>query len=276
MKALVTGASSGMGRDMAKYLLELNYDLILVSRNKEKLDKEFESYKDKVKTYSFDLTKEEECIKLYEEVKNENIDILINNAGFGDSGNFTETNLDKELEMIDLNVKAYHILTKLFLKDFVKRNYGRILNVASIAGFMPGPYMATYYATKNYIVSLSLAIYEELKKDNSKVKISVFCPGPVTTNFNEVANVKFSIAPLSSEYASKVAIEGMFENKLLIIPNNMKVNHLLTKIVPTKIVLGVTSLVQERRSTLVEQSKQNKTNNQNNKDSSIQQFPIIF
>lgn len=250
MKALVTGASSGMGRDMAKYLLELNYDLLLVARDKEKLDKEFEDYKDKVKTYSYDLTKEEECIKLYEEVKKENIDILINNAGFGDSGNFTETSLEKEMEMINLNIKAYHILTKLFLKDFSKRNYGRILNVASIAGFMPEPYMATYYATKNYIVSLSLAIYEELKKDNSKVKISIFCPGPVDTNFNSTANVKFNIAPLTSKHASKVAIEGMFQNKLIIIPNNMKANHLLSKIAPTKIVLKVISLVQERKHVL--------------------------
>lgn len=250
MKALVTGASSGMGRDMAKYLLELNYELLLVSRDKEKLDFEFSKYKDKVRTYAFDLTKEEECKRLYNEVQNENIDILINNAGFGDSGNFTETNLDKEMEMIDLNVKAYHILTKLFLKDFVKRDYGRILNVASIAGFMPGPYMATYYATKNYIVSLSLAIYEELKKDNSNVKISIFCPGPVDTNFNNVANVKFNIASLTSEHASKVAIEGMFQNKLLIVPNNMKVNHFFSKITPTKILLKAISLVQERRSML--------------------------
>lgn len=255
MKALITGASSGMGRDMAKYLLNLGYNIIAVAKNKENLDKEFKEYKDKVKTYAYDLTKEIECIKLYEEVKKENIDILINNAGFGDSGNFTETKLNKEMDMIDLNIKAYHILTKLFLKDFVKRDYGRILNVASIAGFMPGPYMATYYASKNYIVSLSLAIYEELKKDKSKVKISIFCPGPVDTNFNNVANVKFNIGALSSKYASKVAIEGMFRNKLLIIPYNMKVNHLLTKIAPIKIVLNVISLIQERRSILVNQQK---------------------
>jgi len=255
MKALVTGASSGMGRDMAKYLLNLGYDIIAVAKNKEKLGIEFKEYKDKVKTYAYDLTKEDECIKLYEEVKKENIDILINNAGFGDSGNFIETNLDKEMEMIDLNIKAYHILTKLFLKDFVKRDYGRILNVASIAGFMPGPYMATYYASKNYIVSLSLAIYEELKKDKSKVKISIFCPGPVDTNFNNVANVKFNIGALSSQYASKVAIEEMFKNKLIIIPYNMKANRILTKIAPTKIILKVMSLIQERRSVLVEQNK---------------------
>ena len=192
---------------------------------------------------------------ILKEVKKENIDILINNAGFGDSGNFTETSLEKEMEMIDVNIKAYHILTKLFLRDFVKRDYGRILNVASIAGFMPGPYMATYYATKNYIVSLSLAISEELKKDNSKVKISIFCPGPVDTNFNNVANVKFNIGALSSEYASKVAIEGMFQNKLMIIPINMKANHLLTKIAPTKMVLKAVSLIQERRSKLVSDKK---------------------
>ena len=185
--------------------------------------------------------------RILKELKDENIDILINNAGFGDAGNFTETSLDKEMDMIDLNIKAYHILTKLFLKDFVKRDYGRILNVASMAGFMPGPYMATYYATKNYIVSLSLAIYEELKRDKSNVKISIFCPGPVNTNFNNVADVKFNISSLNSEYASKVAIDGMFMNKLLIIPNNMKFNHLLTKIVPTKSILFVNSLIQERK-----------------------------
>ena len=173
---------------------------------------------------------------------------MINNAGFGDFGNFTETNLDKELDMIDLNIKAYHILTKLFLKDFVKRDYGRILNVASIAGFMSGPYMATYYATKNYIVSLSLAIYEELKKDKSNVKISIFCPGPVDTNFNNVANVKFNIPSLTSNYASKLAIDGMFKDKLIIVPPNMKVNHILSKVAPTKLVLEVNSKVQERNS----------------------------
>ena len=247
MKALITGASSGMGRDMAKYLSKFGYKLFLVARDKGKLDKEFKGYKN-VKTYGFDLTKKEECLKLYDCVKKEKIDILINNAGFGDSGNFTETNLDKELEMIDLNIKGYHILTKLFLKDFVKRDYGRILNVASMAGFMPGPYMATYYATKNYIVSLSLAIYEELKRDKSNVKISIFCPGPVNTNFNNVANVKFNIPSISSGTASKIAIDGMFENKLLIIPNNMKFNHFLSKVSPIEIVLTFNSLVQERNS----------------------------
>ena len=245
MKVLITGASSGMGRDMAKYLYSLGYELYLVSLNKRELDREFKGYKN-VHTYGYNLIVEEECVKLYNSLKNENIDILVNNAGFGDAGLFTETSLDKEMDMIDLNVKAYHILTKLFLRDFVKRNYGRILNVASMAGFMSGPYMATYYATKNYIVSLSLAIYEELKRSNSNVKISVFCPGPVNTNFNRVANVKFNISSIGSEFASKTAIEGMFMNRLIIIPDNMKFNYFLTRIVPTKVMLFVNSFIQER------------------------------
>ena len=246
MKVLITGSSSGMGKDMAKYLLEYDFELYLVAKEKDKLDKIFSSYKDKVKAYGYDLTKKEECIKLYKKLKVEEIDILINNAGFGDAGNFTETSLDKELEMIDLNIKAYHILMKLFLQDFTKRNYGRILNVSSMAGFMPGPYMATYYATKNYITSLSLAVFEELKRNNSNVKISVFCPGPVNTNFNNVANVKFYIPSLTSEYASKYAIDNMFKDRLIIIPPNMKLNYCLIKTMPKKVILTVNSLIEER------------------------------
>lgn len=247
MKALITGTSSGMGKDMAKYLASLGYDLIVVSRNKEKLESIYKDEKVKVTIIDMDLTDTDNCIKLHEMLKKENIDILINNAGFGDAGKFTKTNLDKELEMIDLNVKSYHILTKLFLTDFVKRDYGRILNVASIAGFMYGPYMATYYATKNYVVSLTLGIIRELKKDKSKVKVSLFCPGPVRTNFNNVANVKFNIGSISSEYASIYAIDNMFKNKEVIVPPNMKLAKLLVKIVPYNIVTLINSYVQERK-----------------------------
>lgn len=247
MKALVTGASSGMGKDMAKYLASLGYDLFVVSRDKEKLESIYKDEKVKVIIIDMDLTNTDNCIKLHEMLKKENIDILINNAGFGDAGKFTKTNLDKELEMIDLNVKSYHILTKLFLKDFVKRDYGRILNVASIAGFMYGPYMSTYYATKNYVVSLTLGIIRELKKDKSKVKVSLFCPGPVKTNFNKVANVKFNIGSISSEYASIYAIDNMFKDKEIIVPPNMKLTKLLIKILPYNIITLINSYVQERK-----------------------------
>jgi len=246
MKALVTGASSGMGLDMSKYLIKLGYDVIAVSSNKNKLDEAYKKY-DNVKTICLDLTKKNNCLKLYDMVKGDNIDILVNNAGFGDAGNFCETSLDKELSMIDLNIRSYHILTKLFLKDFIKRDYGRILNIASMAGFMPGPYMATYYATKSYVVNLSLAIYEELKKDRSNVKISIFCPGPVKTNFDNVANVKFNMMQLDSDYASKYAIDNMFLDKLVIVPPNMKLNKFMSKIAPIKWVLFINSKVQRRK-----------------------------
>lgn len=246
MKILITGASSGMGRDMALYLLENNHEVYVVSRNKQTLKDIYKDYKN-VKIYEYDLTIKDNCYNLYNELKKENIDILINNAGFGDAGSFSETSLAKELDMIDLNIKAYHILTKLFLQDFIKRDSGHILNVSSMAGFMPGPYMATYYATKNYITSLSLAIYQELKRDKSNVKISLFCPGPVNTNFNNVANCHFNVKGLDSKEVSKYAIDNMFKNKLLIIPNNMKLLRIFAKISPIKLTLYINSFVQERK-----------------------------
>lgn len=119
MKALITGASSGIGKDMALYLLSLGYDLIVVSKDKEALESIYNKYKN-VKIISLDLTKTDNCLKLHKLTEKDNIDILVNNAGFGDAGKFYETSLSKELEMIDLNIKAYHILTKLYLKDFIK------------------------------------------------------------------------------------------------------------------------------------------------------------
>ena len=248
MRALITGASSGIGKHIALYLNDLGYELYLVSKSKKELDEVFKDIKGTINTIESDLSKEENCISLYEQLKNKNIDILVNNAGFGDAGNFTETNLNKELDMINVNIKAYHILMKKFLKDFTKRGYGRVLNVASMSGFMPGPYMATYYATKSYIIKLSLAIYQELKEMNSNVKISVFCPGPVKTNFTKKAHVHFNISSLSAEAASQIAINGMFKNKLIILPNNMKINYILTKLAPTKLLLGISALTHERAS----------------------------
>lgn len=248
MKALITGASSGIGKEIAMYLESLGYDLYVVARDKEKLDKIYQGCRGKVQTIGLDLSILENCHALYDKVKNEDIDVVVNNAGFGDAGNFIETHLDKELKMIDVNVRAYHVLMKLFLKDFAKKNRGRILNVASMAGFMPGPYMATYYATKAYIIKLSLAVEEELEQMGSNVKISVFCPGPVKTCFSNVANVHFNIGSLTAEKAAHLAVDGMFLNKLIILPNNMKVNYILTKVAPMKLILKVNSMIQERSS----------------------------
>lgn len=235
MKALITGASSGIGRDMARYMSKLGYDLVLVARNEEGLLKIKEELKTEIQIITADLSIKEECYKVYEKAKD--IDILINNAGFGVFGKFVETDLEKEINLIQTNITAVHILTKLYLNDMVKNNKGHILNVASIAGFMPGPLMAAYYASKNYIVALTRAINKELKKSNSKVKMSLLCPGPVNTNFNNVADVKFKVKALSSEYVAKYAVNKMLKGKLLIIPGLLiKITKVLAKISPTPIV----------------------------------------
>ena len=246
MKALITGASSGIGRDIARELSKRGYELILVSRDIERLNRVKEQLKTKVETVSVDLSVAENCIKLHERFRD--IDLLVNNAGFGDCGKFTETKLDKELKMIDTNIVAYHILTKLYLQDMKERNRGRILNVASIAGFMPGPLMATYYATKSYVVRLSESIREELRREKSKVQISILFPGPVDTNFNKVADVQFALKGLSSQYVAKYAINEMIKGKFYIVPGTkIKLAKFASKITPSNIVARVSYNMQKRK-----------------------------
>lgn len=187
MKALITGASSGIGRDMARYLSSLGWELVLTARNISSLRKLSAELKTKTEIIPLDLADEKSVFELYKRCSGKNIDLLINNAGYGIFGEFDKTSLKDELDMINVNIKAVHILTKLFLKDFKRKNRGRILNVASSAGFMTGPLLSSYYASKNYVVRLSLAIHEELRRSKSNVRISVFCPGPVNTNFNSRA-----------------------------------------------------------------------------------------
>ncbi len=245
MKALITGASSGIGKDMSLYLSDRGVDLIIVGRNINALKTLKKMCKTNVEIINLDLNKKENVYELYEETKNKNVDILINNAGFGLFGNFWETDLERELEMINVNVIAPHILTKLFLKDFIKLDKGYILNVASSAGFMPGPKLSTYYSTKNYLLKETLAIYEELRHIKSNVKISVLCPGPVDTNFNNVAGGSFNTKSASSKFVAQYAIDNMFKNKLLIIPTlKMKVTIFLTRFIPTKLLLMINYRIQ--------------------------------
>lgn len=254
MIALVTGASSGIGKDISKELAKRNYNLIIVSRDPEKLEKAKEEiqkeYKIEIDVIPVDLSNEEECIKLYEKVheKYGAIDVLINNAGFGDCGEFVDTSLEKEMKMIKTNITAYHILTKLFMQDMVKQNKGHIMNVASIAGFMPGPLMSTYYATKAYVVRLTQAIRQELYMKKSKVKITALCPGPVKTNFDKVANVNFSFKQADSSKVARYAVKKMFKNKILIFPQiPIKMAHFFSKIVPDPILAFFVYFVQKNK-----------------------------
>ncbi|MFG6318592.1 MAG: SDR family NAD(P)-dependent oxidoreductase [Clostridia bacterium] len=231
MKALVTGASSGIGRDMARYLSSLGYDLVIVARRENLLEELKKDLKTNVEIEVLDVSKEENCKELFE--KHKDIDLLINNAGFGLFGEFTEIDLDKEISLIDTNIKATHILTKLYAKSMKEKNKGKILNVASIAGFMTGPLMSAYYASKNYVVELSSGINKELKKAKSNVRISILCPGPVDTNFNNVAGVRFSVKSLSSEYVAKYAIDKTLKGKEIIIPGiGIKILYGLNKLSP--------------------------------------------
>ena len=249
MKALITGASSGIGRDMARYLASLHWDLILVARREDRLnDLKNELSAVSVRCMKADLSSSDECYRLYELTKNENIDMLVNNAGFGLAGEFTDTDLETELSMIDTNIKALHILTKLFLRDFSARDAGIILNVASSAGFMPGPLLSTYYASKNYVLRLSEAISEELRRAGSRVSVSVLCPGPVNTEFDRVADVKFSMKGISSAYCAKYAVDHALKGKLIIIPGaSMKAGIFFRRFLSEKFLLKIAYNFQRRK-----------------------------
>lgn len=254
MIALVTGASSGIGRDISLELAKRGYDIIAVARNKERLEelknKLEKEYKITVDVVSIDLTDRNGCKKLHENVKNKYgvIDILVNDAGFGTCGYFSQTDIKKELGIIDTNIVALHILTKLFLQDMVKENKGIILNVASIAGFMPGPLMATYYSTKAYVVRLTQSIRHELYKQKSKVRICALCPGPVATNFNKVADVKFNLAEANSNKVAKYAVKKMFKRRTLIFPGFfIWLGRLFAKILPDQILAFACFHVQKKK-----------------------------
>lgn len=237
MIALVTGASSGIGHDIACYLSRrLGYDLIITARNKDKLRQLKNSLPTKVRIIAADLSRPEHAEKLYSICKGYKIDLLVNNAGFGIMGSFDKTSLESEKELINLNIYAVHALTKLFLKDFKLRNSGHILNVASSAGFYPGPLMSSYYASKAYVINLSRAVNQELKEEGSSVTISVLCPGPVETNFNKRAGAVNSFKPADSESVAKYAVDETLRGRFMIIPTfKMKIGIAAMSLVPDSV-----------------------------------------
>ena len=251
--ALVTGASSGIGREIAYILAKKGYNLILVARREDRLievaDFVHTKYKVQAVIKPCDLSKEEECYRLYNECKAYKIAVLVNGAGFGLMQDFVDTELDKEIEMLNTNVRSVHILTKLFLEDMRYRTQTYIMNIASSAGLcIAGPHMSTYYATKAYVVSLSLGIGQELKESLSPTSISVLCPGPVDTEFNDVAGASFSVKPISAKDCAKIAVRGMFHKKCLIIPGTtMKLGSMAQGLVPNSLKLKLMSNIQQSK-----------------------------
>ena len=249
MYALVTGASAGIGLEIARYLAIKGYDLILTARREDRLQKARRQILDKfpdrnVLVIPADLSKREECMRLFEEscagAGSENIDFVVNNAGMGVYGRFLETDLEKELTLIDLNVTSVHILSKLFLRLMVKNGHGILLNVGSCAGFTSGPTFSSYYASKNYVVRLTEAIYEELRQAKSPVKVCCLCPGPVDTAFNDNSGVTVSGKQITAKQAAREGVDGALKGKMLVIPGTkMKLvtvgSHILGEHLSTKI-----------------------------------------
>ena len=254
--ALVTGGSGGIGYELAKCVAKDGYDLILVARSADKLKQIAQDFSDsfqiEVHIIQQDLSLQGAAKKVYDEASDieGNVEILINDAGFATFGPFTETELESELAMMQLNMIALTHLTKLFLSDMVESGSGKIMNVASTAAFQPGPLMAVYYATKAYVLSYSEAIAEEL--DGTGVSVTALCPGPTETGFQSRADMEDSKLVsgrdiMSAEEVAKTGYRAMMNGKRVFIPGTMnKIMAASIRFAPRKMVTSMVKKMQER------------------------------
>ena len=236
--ALVTGASSGIGKEIARIHAAKGGDLVIVARREKALEELKTELEDKhgvsVVCIAVDLTADDAPQTVYDQVQSQNIevDVLINNAGFGGHGKFHEREWAREKAMIQLNIKTLTEMTHLFVKAMVARKRGKILNVASTAAFLPGPLQAVYYATKAYVLSFSQAIAQELREEN--ITVTALCPGPVATEFTsvgdleDVAAFKNAASPAS---VAQVGYDAMMKGKLVAI-NDWRLSFMLNWLVP--------------------------------------------
>lgn len=246
MVAFVTGASSGIGREIAIELGKKGYDLILVARRKERL----EALKDEISTHvtvmEADLTDEQVCLGICKKLEHVEIDIAVNNAGFGVCGSFAETELSQEIRMIDLNIRAVHIFTKFFAKKYIEQKHGMIWNVASSAAFLPGPYMASYYATKAYVLRLSQAVQKEV--GNRSIRICTFCPGPVKTEFDAVAGVSVSLHGMDCKKTAQYGVKKLLKGKSIVIPGFVtKLSVFASKMLPDCVLTSAAAIIQKSK-----------------------------
>jgi short-subunit dehydrogenase len=255
--ALVTGGSGGIGLELAKVLARNDFDLVLVARKRDTLEAAAGQLEGKfaVKAHVFtsDLTRADAPQAIFDFLQNENIpiEVLVNNAGFGLGGEFSETEVQRELEMIQVNISALTHLTKLFLAPMIKRKSGRVLNVASTAAFQPGPLMAVYYASKAYVLSFSGALSEELR--NSGVTVTALCPGPTHTGFADAAEMgnsrlfnTFGIADAAD--VAEYGFDAMMHGKRLAIPGvRNKVLAQANRLAPRALSARIARMLQETR-----------------------------
>ncbi|CAM3075688.1 SDR family NAD(P)-dependent oxidoreductase [Streptobacillus ratti] len=249
---LITGASSGIGMEIAQNYAKKGKNLILVARRIDILEKFKEKYRDiDIHVIQKDLSLISSAKEIYEYTKSKNlfVEILINNAGVGLFGDFSETSLDKEIDMINLNILSLVSLTKLYLQDMLKYDRGKILNVSSIASFMPGPKMSIYYATKSFVTSFTNAISHELKDSN--IKVSILAPGATSTEFVKSSNLENSklfdnMRVASPKNVADYALKHI--GKRMIIPGILnKITVFLVRFVPVKLLMIFVEKIQERK-----------------------------
>ena len=247
--AFVTGATSGIGSEFARALAAEGYGLILTGRRTDRLLELERELNTECRILTADLSDEAQCRKLLEDVSGTRIDVFINNAGFGAVGSFLETDLDREISMVRVNDIAMHILFKGILRKMTAQGGGSILNVASSAGLLPGgPYMAAYYASKSYVVSLTKAVATELKEQGSPVYAGCLCPGPVDTEFNSVADVEFALKGISARQCVRECLAGMKRGKTVIVPTaKMKAAVFFGRFVPDSLMLKITAGQQKKK-----------------------------
>ncbi len=223
---LITGASSGLGMELAKLFAADGSDLVLVARREERLIELADELKSEhgieVHVLPKDLSKKTAPKEIFSHLNKENIeiDVVVNNAGFGNKGQIADLDTDLQLDMIQVNLVALTHLTRLFITGIIERGYGGILNVGSLAGFQPGPNLAVYYATKAYVLSFTEALAEEISNPN--IKISCLAPGPVKTEFGEKSDLEdsllFKVSLMEMEPVVKAGYEGFRKGQTIIIP----------------------------------------------------------
>lgn len=245
-KALITGASSGIGEAIAKRLDSMGYETVLTARRTDRLEKLSKKLSNPTHIVTADLRDIDSVKGLVK--THPDIDVLINNAGLGVYGEFTETDFFLENSMLDVNIRALHLLMKEYIPLMEKRGGGKILNVSSSAAFFSGPFLSSYYASKAYVLRLSRAVREELRRKKSPVSISVLCPGPVETEFGEVSGSNLGKKTLSPDYVAKRAVNGMMKNKFAIVPDiTMKCTRILSKILPEALSVRVLYNIQKSK-----------------------------
>ncbi len=245
----ITGASSGIGREFARRYAKMGCRLILTARRTERLRELAAELGTPCRILPADLSSDADCTRLCEQVSGERVDIFINNAGFGVCGSWLETDPLKEQEMIAVNVRAMHRLFQFMVRKMHAQGGGTVLNVASSAGLLPGgPYLAGYYASKAYVVSLTRGVAEELRQQHSPVYVCALCPGPVDTEFNDRAGVMFALKGITPQQCVEEAMRGMLHRRVVIVPTAvMRFAMEAQRLLPVPLLMPIVAHQQKKK-----------------------------